>query len=79
MRSYFNGLDLTGTTKSRARVTLAGAIIATIALFGLLLAVRDCAPRAGRARGPARGEGTLRRVLRLGSRAAAGAPPARAA
>ncbi|KAL4439221.1 hypothetical protein ABPG77_004123 [Micractinium sp. CCAP 211/92] len=36
---YFNGLNLSGTTKDRARVTLAGAIIATIALFALVLAL----------------------------------------
>lgn len=51
LRSYFNGLDLTGTTKSRARVTLAGAIIATIALFALLLAVHGRGwARGGQAR-----------------------------
>lgn len=38
--SYFNGLDLEGETKTRARVVLAGAIIASIALFALLLVRR---------------------------------------
>jgi len=38
-RSYYNGLPLTGTTKSRSRVTLAGSIIATIALFALIMLV----------------------------------------
>ncbi|KAI7836797.1 hypothetical protein COHA_009342 [Chlorella ohadii] len=37
--SYYNGLPLTGTTKSRSRVTLAGSIIATIALFALIMVI----------------------------------------
>ena len=39
--SYYNGLPLTGTTKSRSRVTLAGSIIATIALFALIMVVSE--------------------------------------
>lgn len=48
--SYYNGLPLTGTTKARARVTLAGSIISTIALFALIMAVSGtslhCSPQA---------------------------------
>ncbi|KAI3428486.1 hypothetical protein D9Q98_007311 [Chlorella vulgaris] len=36
---YFNGLDIDGTLKARARVTLAGAIIACVALGALLLVI----------------------------------------